>query len=36
MEREDYFGRLYPLQDEVLAAFSAVDTGFYLTGGPTS
>ena len=33
MEREDYFTKLYPLQDAVLAAFSATDTEFYLTGG---
>jgi hypothetical protein len=33
VEREDYFTKLYPLQDAVLAAFSATDTEFYLTGG---
>lgn len=33
MERGDYFTKLYPLQDAVLAAFSAADTEFYLTGG---
>jgi predicted nucleotidyltransferase component of viral defense system len=33
MDREAYFGRLYPLQDQVLAAFSRADTEFYLTGG---
>jgi len=33
VERQDYFSKLYPLQDEVLAAFSAVETEFYLTGG---
>lgn len=33
MERGDYFARLYPLQDSVLAAFAAADTEFYLTGG---
>jgi len=33
MDREDYFGKLYPFQDEVLAAFNRADTGFYLTGG---
>jgi hypothetical protein len=33
VERQDYFSKLYPLQDEVLAAFSAAETEFYLTGG---
>jgi len=33
MDREDYFKRLYPLQDAVLDAFGKVETGFYLTGG---
>ena len=33
MEREDYFAKLYELQDAVLGAFSATDTEFYLTGG---
>jgi hypothetical protein len=33
MDREDYFTRLYPLQDAVLAAFSRAETEFYLTGG---
>jgi hypothetical protein len=33
MDREDYFTRLYPLQDAVLEAFSKVETEFYLTGG---
>lgn len=33
MEREDYLTKLYPLQDAVLAAFSAAETDFYLTGG---
>ena len=33
MDQEAYFGRLYPLQDEVLAAFSRAETQFYLTGG---
>jgi hypothetical protein len=28
-----YFGRLYPLQDEVLRLIRNEDTGFYLTGG---
>ena len=33
MDREEYFSRLYPLQDAVLGAFAAVETEFYLTGG---
>lgn len=33
MEREDYFTKLYPLQDAVLAAFASTETEFYLTGG---
>jgi hypothetical protein len=33
MEREDYFTKLYPLQDAVLAAFATMDAGFYLRGG---
>jgi hypothetical protein len=33
VEREDYFTKLYPLQDAVLAAFSGAATEFYLTGG---
>jgi len=33
VERGDYFGKLYPLQDQVLAAFSTTETEFYLTGG---
>ena len=33
MEREDFFAKLYPLQDAVLAAFAETDTEFYLTGG---
>ncbi len=28
-----YVDELYPLQDRVLAAFAAADTGFYLSGG---
>ena len=28
-----YFDQLYPLQDRVLSAINALDTGFYLTGG---
>ena len=28
-----YFEKLYPLQDEVLAVVSRLDTGLYLTGG---
>jgi len=27
-----YFEKLYPLQDEVLAVVSRLDTGLYLTG----
>ena len=33
MDREDYFTKLYPLQDAVLALFAAAETEFYLTGG---
>jgi len=33
MDRVEYFERLYPLQDALLAAFARVETGFYLTGG---
>jgi len=33
MERQDFFTKLYPLQDAVLAAFATTDTEFYLTGG---
>jgi len=33
VEREDYFTKLYPLQDAVLALFAAAETEFYLTGG---
>lgn len=33
MDREDYFTKLYPLQDAVLASFAATETEFYLTGG---
>jgi predicted nucleotidyltransferase component of viral defense system len=33
MDRSGYFEKLYPLQDAVLAAFSRVETEFYLTGG---
>ncbi len=28
-----YFEQLYPLQDRVLSVITALDTGFYLTGG---
>ena len=28
-----YFDTLYPLQDEVLAVLTGLETGFYLTGG---
>jgi hypothetical protein len=33
VERNDYFARLYPLQDAVLASFANAETEFYLTGG---
>ena len=33
MEREDYFTKLYPLQDSVLASFAGTEAEFYLTGG---
>lgn len=33
MDREGYFGKLYPLPDAVLAAFARAETEFYLTGG---
>jgi hypothetical protein len=33
MDQNFYFNQLYPFQDRVLRIFSAVDTGFYLTGG---
>ena len=33
MEREEYFTKLYPLQDAVLASFAGSETEFYLTGG---
>jgi hypothetical protein len=33
VDRSRYFERLYPLQDAVLAALAATDTGFYLSGG---
>ena len=32
-QREYYSDKLYPLQDAVLKAVAACDTGFYLTGG---
>lgn len=32
MDPSEYFERLYPLQDAVLASFARADTGFYLTG----
>lgn len=31
-----YFERLYPLQDDVLQQVTALDTGFYLSGGTAS
>jgi predicted nucleotidyltransferase component of viral defense system len=33
VEREDYFTKLYSLQDAVLASFATTETEFYLTGG---
>jgi hypothetical protein len=33
MERSFFIDQLYPFQDQVLHAFAAVETGFYLTGG---
>jgi hypothetical protein len=33
MDRAFFVGRLYPLQDAVLARITSVDTGFYLTEG---
>jgi len=33
VEHEDYFTKLYPLQDAVLASFATAETDFYLTGG---
>ncbi len=36
MDRSFYFERLYPLQDEVLKALTALGTGLYLTGGTAS
>ena len=33
MDKEAYFARLYPLQDEVLRIVNDLKTGFYLTGG---
>ena len=28
-----YLGRLYPMQDRILARLASIETGFYLTGG---
>jgi len=33
VDHSHFFDRLYPLQDEVLGALSAAETGFYLSGG---
>jgi hypothetical protein len=33
MDRRFFLDQLYPFQDQVLQILSAVDTGFYLTGG---
>lgn len=33
MDRDFFLGRLYPMQDAVLARITSADTGFYLTGG---
>jgi predicted nucleotidyltransferase component of viral defense system len=32
-DRDFYLGRLYPVQDRILARVSSVETDFYLTGG---
>lgn len=36
MDNSFYLDKLYPFQDKVLKMTSAVDTGFYLTGGTAS
>jgi hypothetical protein len=36
MDRAFYFDTLYPLQDQVLKVITAIETGFYLTGGTAS
>ncbi len=33
LQKEFYFNKLYPLQDEVLKVIAGCDTDFYLTGG---
>jgi hypothetical protein len=33
MDADFFLGRLYPLQDAVLARIASTETGFYLTGG---
>ncbi len=33
MDKDFFFAKLYPFQDRVLAKISALNTGFYLTGG---
>lgn len=32
-DHDFYLGRLYPMQDRVLARLASIQTGFYLTGG---
>lgn len=36
MDKEYYYTRLYPLQDSVIRIVTALETGFYLTGGTAS
>jgi predicted nucleotidyltransferase component of viral defense system len=33
MDRDFFLGRLYPMQDAVIAQIVSIETGFYLTGG---
>ena len=32
-DRDFYLGRLYPMQDRILARIASIETDFYLTGG---
>ncbi len=32
-DHDFYLGRLYPMQDRILARLAPIETGFYLTGG---
>ena len=32
-DHDFYLGRLYPMQDRILARLASIETGFYLTGG---